>query len=432
VSISHRNGAAAALMGRRPGGAMEGKGSSRGVSGGERGHSSLSDILVVRVAGGTDHFVSVAGRYRHSCLGAPLPYLLRCKQPIRGDDDDGDDNGGKGDGGGGAGSGPAAPPLPRKAASKAGKNVDGKGNKNESVSDTKATPLSLPKEVWRLVDHLYAHGMQVGENFVFVFLYCFCFCSCFRFRFSIITCLVFATKQSLSIPPFLFHPFIFFHLFIVSSFRFFIVSSRMQTRGIVANSLADSTSSSPGVRYVTRCLDTGMAFDAPKTTTTSVEGDDNTTTTTTTTTTVAFTAHDMAATLLLLLANLSEPVLASSVCASYAPPAATTRTKPSFVAGFSAANDDSASLQTAALDDFCRRTLRRMKPAKYNLLVYVIAFAKTVLTPTNVKTNGVTVDALAPVLARVLCHVRLLGGGERRESNHVSIIKHLLTSPDFA
>jgi len=78
----------------------------------------LDEILIVRLDGGKDYFISINGRYLKSSFGATIELLCRYLRPLRTSD-----------------------PAPTRK-------------------------LRVPKEIWRLVDHLYAYGMDEPDLFV--------------------------------------------------------------------------------------------------------------------------------------------------------------------------------------------------------------------------------------------------------------------------
>ncbi len=47
------------------------------------GSESLSDVLILRVEHGRDHFVEITGNYLKSSFGAPLTWLCNCPVPVR-------------------------------------------------------------------------------------------------------------------------------------------------------------------------------------------------------------------------------------------------------------------------------------------------------------------------------------------------------------
>ena len=87
------------------------------------GEDVLEDIIICGLDNGRDFFISVAGEYRRSAVGCSIEYLVNHPAPIRL---------------------PRASPLP---------------------SPTPTAVLSLPKEIWRLVDHLYQRGMDTPGLF---------------------------------------------------------------------------------------------------------------------------------------------------------------------------------------------------------------------------------------------------------------------------
>lgn len=79
------------------------------------GADALDDILILRLENGRDYFVTISGQYQRSCFGASLEYLTNCLQPLR------------------------SMPL---------------------LSSTPTQTLSIPKELWRMVDYIYRNGLR--------------------------------------------------------------------------------------------------------------------------------------------------------------------------------------------------------------------------------------------------------------------------------
>jgi len=78
----------------------------------------LDDILILHLDGGVDFFITITGNYLPSCFGHLLSMLVRLHRPIR-----------------------------------------------ESISMA-SEPLSIPKELWRIVDYLYRKGMDTENLFL--------------------------------------------------------------------------------------------------------------------------------------------------------------------------------------------------------------------------------------------------------------------------
>jgi phosphatidylinositol-bisphosphatase len=89
--------------------------------------SKLEDIVILHLENGKDYFVSVSGSYIPTCFGIPLDVLVHLKQPIRSYP---------------SGDIPNPSTLPSQP------------------------PMSVPKELWRMVDDLYKHGMQMNDMFL--------------------------------------------------------------------------------------------------------------------------------------------------------------------------------------------------------------------------------------------------------------------------
>ena len=87
------------------------------------GEDVLEDIIIFGLDNGRDFFISVAGEYRRSAVGCSIEYLVNHPAPIR----------------------------LTKASS--------------PTNPSPASVLSLPKEIWRLVDYLYQHGMDTPGLF---------------------------------------------------------------------------------------------------------------------------------------------------------------------------------------------------------------------------------------------------------------------------
>eukprot|EP00457_Paulinella_chromatophora_P003684 gb/GEZN01003692.1/.p1 GENE.gb/GEZN01003692.1/~~gb/GEZN01003692.1/.p1 ORF type:complete len:695 (-),score=82.46 gb/GEZN01003692.1/:30-2060(-) len=88
------------------------------------GKDMIEDILIIRLENGRDYFVTIAGEYFASCFGATIDYLVNAPYPVR--------------------------------------FVE----KSRKTQQTPTTVLSMPKELWRLVDYIWKNGM--GEPGLFV------------------------------------------------------------------------------------------------------------------------------------------------------------------------------------------------------------------------------------------------------------------------
>jgi inositol polyphosphate 5-phosphatase INPP5B/F len=93
------------------------------------GREVLDDILILRLEGGRDYYVSVKANYARSCFGMALDELVMYADPIR-----------------------TIPLDPIKRA--------------EKIDPSTATALCVPKELWRLIDAIHTKG--VHERYVFV------------------------------------------------------------------------------------------------------------------------------------------------------------------------------------------------------------------------------------------------------------------------
>ena len=88
------------------------------------GEDVLEDVLFLGLENGSAAFITVSGEYRRSAFGCSVEYLVNQPGPVR----------------------LSSPGV-----------VGGKGA---------AAVLSLPKEIWRLVDYLYTRGMDTPELFL--------------------------------------------------------------------------------------------------------------------------------------------------------------------------------------------------------------------------------------------------------------------------
>eukprot|EP01041_Mallomonas_annulata_P011585 gene11585-24229_t len=94
----------------------------------------LEDILVLRIENGVEHYITLNGTYARSCYGMSLMELMCTLQPVRN----------------------TPSPEARKTSS---------DKLSRSISTTQPD-LSIPKEIWRLVDALYRDGMQTADLFI--------------------------------------------------------------------------------------------------------------------------------------------------------------------------------------------------------------------------------------------------------------------------
>ena len=96
------------------------------------GEDVLEDVLFLGLENGSAAFITVSGEYRRSAFGCSVEYLVNQPQPVRFSTPGGGMAGGGGKGGFSAGQ----------------------------------APLSLPKEIWRLVDYLYTRAMDAPDLFL--------------------------------------------------------------------------------------------------------------------------------------------------------------------------------------------------------------------------------------------------------------------------
>ncbi|OQR85018.1 inositol polyphosphate 5-phosphatase [Achlya hypogyna] len=85
------------------------------------GQDTLDDTLILRVANGADHFLVVSGHFLPTCFGTSLEQLVVRLEPVR-----------------------KAAPIKRDVAS----------------------VQKIPKELWRMVDALYVHGLRTPHLFL--------------------------------------------------------------------------------------------------------------------------------------------------------------------------------------------------------------------------------------------------------------------------
>ncbi|KAI7828526.1 Endonuclease/exonuclease/phosphatase [Gamsiella multidivaricata] len=170
------------------------------------GKEKMDDILILHLEHGKDYFISVSGSYVRTCFGNSLEWLSRLDRPIRlwnpeeDEDEDEDDTatlydpysvlGTKSSMGSikdsaamSANSGSAKQVKNAKSLdSLSDKNSIGRKNNietvlaNTQISDEKASvpvkkqkparQLSLPKDLWRIVDFIYKYGFSVDNLFL--------------------------------------------------------------------------------------------------------------------------------------------------------------------------------------------------------------------------------------------------------------------------
>ena len=112
-------------------------------------------------------FVTVNAEYVPSCFGNKIENLVKYKQPIRFiefSESDGNDNGSRGDNqskdSGQSGGGLSEHKQQGR------QDQDGTGGDDDDGANGGTQVLSLPKELWRLVDHLYKYGMDTEDIFL--------------------------------------------------------------------------------------------------------------------------------------------------------------------------------------------------------------------------------------------------------------------------
>ncbi|EQC25891.1 hypothetical protein SDRG_16263 [Saprolegnia diclina VS20] len=85
------------------------------------GQDTLDDTLVLRVANGADHFLVVSGSFLPTCFGATLEQLVVRLEPVR---------------------------------------------KQVAIKRDVTSVQKIPKELWRMVDDLFTHGLRTPELFL--------------------------------------------------------------------------------------------------------------------------------------------------------------------------------------------------------------------------------------------------------------------------
>lgn len=97
---------------------------------------TMDDILILHLDKGKDYFISVSGNYLKSCFGNTLSRLVRFPLPIR-----------------------------ESSASRDGDESDEK-RADTTTTTTSGATLSTPKELWRILDYIYKHGMDKVDLFL--------------------------------------------------------------------------------------------------------------------------------------------------------------------------------------------------------------------------------------------------------------------------
>jgi phosphatidylinositol-bisphosphatase len=98
---------------------------------------TLDDIVVLRIENGKDFFVVVKGVFARSCFGMSLAQLVCATEPVR------------------------SIPLPSAAAASGA----GGGGDVASAGPGQVGHMSIPKELWRLVDAVWQGGMREKDLF---------------------------------------------------------------------------------------------------------------------------------------------------------------------------------------------------------------------------------------------------------------------------
>ncbi|GAM21673.1 hypothetical protein SAMD00019534_048480 [Acytostelium subglobosum LB1] len=83
-------------------------------------NESMDDILILHLENGKDYFISISGKFQHTFMGNSLDNLVRYPTPIL-----------------------TGAPIP--------------------IEQKK---LSIPKEIWRMIDHIYSNGMREESLFL--------------------------------------------------------------------------------------------------------------------------------------------------------------------------------------------------------------------------------------------------------------------------
>nr|XP_039261080.1 inositol polyphosphate 5-phosphatase OCRL-like [Styela clava] len=101
------------------------------------GEERLDDILILHLEGGKDFFITVTGKYLPSCFGMSIEALCRLQKPVT--------------------------MVPLEEIRDLSKIQPNRGA--DFVSSENEVSLSVPKELWTLVDHLYTYGRKQEDLF---------------------------------------------------------------------------------------------------------------------------------------------------------------------------------------------------------------------------------------------------------------------------
>ena len=93
------------------------------------GREVLEDILILRLEGGRDYYITIKGTYARSCFGMSVDELVMYTEPIRN-----------------------VPLDPIK--------------RSEKYEPNPSAALCVPKELWRIIDAIYEKGLQEPDLFV--------------------------------------------------------------------------------------------------------------------------------------------------------------------------------------------------------------------------------------------------------------------------
>jgi len=88
------------------------------------GQDQIDDVLIFRLSKGRDYFIAITGQYLKSCFGSTIDYLVNTPSPVR-----------------------FATPA-------------------SAVPGKESKVLSVPKELWRIVDYIFRHGMDHAGLFI--------------------------------------------------------------------------------------------------------------------------------------------------------------------------------------------------------------------------------------------------------------------------
>jgi inositol polyphosphate 5-phosphatase INPP5B/F len=86
------------------------------------GTDALEDILIFKLENGLHYFLSITAQYQKSCFGSPIEFLVRVPTPVR-------------------------------------------YYQSEHFMENPAKILSIPKELWRMVDYIYHQGISEKNLF---------------------------------------------------------------------------------------------------------------------------------------------------------------------------------------------------------------------------------------------------------------------------